>query len=143
MTELRDRLEVKDILIRAWSPVCERWLKLGYENLSRPEQVFVAILMLEAEVDNGGFSQYIYNGAGDQGEFAPGALREVGADSIAELCEQFYAMLPGGKPARTLDERLEQLNLAAAAIAPHDFGERCALSKSASTRSRTTSTPAS
>lgn len=120
-----DVKEAEGILFRAWDRVCAREQKLGFGNLRRAEQVFVSIWMLEAEVNNGGFSQYMFNSAGDQGEFVLEALREVGAGPVAETCEQFYVMLPGGRPARTQDERQAQLDSAADIIGEVEFEERC------------------
>ena len=47
----------------------------------------------------------------------------MGAEAAAAVCEQFYAMLSHGAPARTQDERQEQLDAAAATLGEDRFEE--------------------
>ncbi len=117
--------EAEKLLFGVWGGICADLERLGFDGLPKPEQVFAVIWMLEAEVENGGFSQYMFNSSGDQAALAPGALREVGAPAAAEVCERFYALLPGGAPARTQDERQAQLDSAAAARGEGRFEEDC------------------
>ncbi len=42
----------------------------NFDQLTRAEQILVTTWGLEADVDNGGFDQYDFNGAGDQAFFA-------------------------------------------------------------------------
>lgn len=116
-----DTSEAEKLLKRAWDRVFANEQRVGFDGLSRSEQVFSVIWALEAEVNNGGFSQYMFNSAGDQAALAPGALREVGAGGVAEVCERFYALLPGGAPARTQDERQAQLDAVAASLGEEQF----------------------
>ena len=74
------------------------------------------IWMLEAELKNGGFSQWMYNSYGDHAELTIAALREIGAEQAAAICERFFAMLPGGKPLPSRDDRQVQLDGAAASL---------------------------
>jgi len=120
-----DLREAEKLLFGAWDRVCARQQQLGFDGLSKPEQVFAVIWMLEAELNNGGFSQYLFNSSGDEAALATPALREVGAAAAAEVCEQFYALLPGGAPARTQDERQAQLDSAAAKRGEDEFEEEC------------------
>lgn len=115
--------EAEKFLSRAWDRVFASEQRVGFDRLSRAEQVFSIIWALEAEVNNGGFSQYMFNSAGDNAALAPGALREVGAVAAAEVCERFYALLPGGAPARTRDERQAQLDSVAASVGEDRFEE--------------------
>lgn len=120
-----DTREAEKLLFGAWDRINANLERAGFDGLSKAEQVFVVIWELEAEVNNGGFSQYMFNSYGDHASLAPGALREVGATAAAEVCERFFAMLPGGAPARTQDERQEQLDSAAAARGEERFEEDC------------------
>lgn len=57
--------------------------------LQRPEQrVFSAIRALQSEVNNGGFTQYFASHDGDSANFAPSALREIGAHRCAAIVEK-------------------------------------------------------
>jgi len=74
----------------------------GRDNLvtqSGPQKVFSSIWALEAEVNNGGFSQYFFNDSRETAGFVVEALRTVGARQTAGLCTQaidtaFSAGLP-------------------------------------------------
>jgi len=88
----------------AESPQARFW-KVGYDELSAAEKVFVAIWELEADVNNGGFSQYYYNSAGDHALHAPGALRAIGANTMAAIVEKANARFGAGGPPADRDER--------------------------------------
>jgi hypothetical protein len=81
-----------------------------YGELSAAEQVFVAIWSLEADVNNGGFSQYFFNSAGDYAAHAPGALRAIGAGTMAGIVEQANAQFGAGGPPADRDERQSALD---------------------------------
>jgi hypothetical protein len=55
---------------------------------SGPQKVFSPIWALEAEVNNGRFSQYFFNDCRETAGFAVEALKSVGARQAAELCRQ-------------------------------------------------------
>jgi hypothetical protein len=57
----------------------------NFDRLNRVDQVLVTMWGLEAEVNNGGFDQYYFNGAGNQAFFAPEALRAIGAHPMASI----------------------------------------------------------
>ncbi len=77
-------------------------------QLTDPEQVFICIWQLEAEVNNGGFSQYYSNSAGDLALEAPGALEAIGALHTANIVRSANDLFPGGPP-RDRDAREELL----------------------------------
>jgi hypothetical protein len=58
--------------------------------VDQPEQqkVFSAIWGLESQVNNGGFTQYFVSHDGEAAEFAPRALRTIGAKACADLVER-------------------------------------------------------
>lgn len=121
--ETMDVREAEKLLFGAWDRVFANEQRVGFGGLSRAEQVFWVIWALEGDVNNGGFSQYMFNSSGDQAALAPPALRAVGAEAAAEVCERFYAMLPDGAPARTQDERQAQLDAVAATLGEERFEE--------------------
>jgi len=112
------------ILCSVCDRVSARAEEVGFENLTRPEQVFDAIWWLEAEVNNGGFDQYMFNSAGDRCELVLDALAEVGAHATAEICREMYAMMPDGRPSTDRFTRQDQLELAHSTMG-EEFGERC------------------
>lgn len=83
----------------------------GFASLSPAEQVFFCVWSLEAEVNNGGFSQFYYNSAGDVACETPAALRAIGAAHTASLVEKANAVFgPAGPPA----DREERMRLVSA-----------------------------
>ncbi len=77
-----------------------RFLGTPFSELTLPEQVFVTIWTLEADVNNGGFDQYYLNSSGDRASYAPAALRTIGADATAVIVQRANATFgPGGPPA--------------------------------------------
>lgn len=95
------------------------------EALAHSDRVFVAIWTLEAELNNGGFSQWLFNSDGDHAEFSVAALREVGATQAAEVCARFFCLLPGGRPLPNRDARQAQLDAAIAALGEDAFEDAC------------------
>ena len=76
----------------------------NFEILSQAEKVFYLVFQLEGEVDNGGFSQFFYNSSGDFSNETPAALREIGANKTAAICDK--ALFPfGGALPQNRDER--------------------------------------
>ena len=74
--------------------------KDNFISQSIPQKVFSSIWALEAEVNNGGFSQYFFNSSRETAGFAVEALKSVGAVQTAELCKQAIAVaFPNGLPA--------------------------------------------
>jgi len=82
-----------------------------FETLSRPEQVFVCIWELEADVNNGGFDQYFFNGGGDHAQTAPEALAAIGAHSMKRIVEAALTVFGADGPPR--DRNLRQSALEA------------------------------
>ena len=61
--------------------------KRDFADQSPVQQVFSTIWALEAEVNNGGFHQYFLNCDGDTANFAPIALKQIGAIKCAAIVE--------------------------------------------------------
>lgn len=70
----------------------------GLQDLSPPEQTFILVWELEAEVNNGGFHQFFFNSDGDRAVLTPAALRQIGAEHTASIVERANAMFPGAPP---------------------------------------------
>ncbi|MGB6690272.1 MAG: DMP19 family protein [Terracidiphilus sp.] len=66
---------------------------------SVPQRVFSAIWAVEAEVNNGGFSQYFFNSSGETAGFVAEALDTVDAPRTADICRRaIAAAFPSGLP---------------------------------------------
>ena len=114
-------------LFGTWERICAHQGDASIESLDHADRVFAAIWLLEAEINNGGFSQWMFNSHGDHAEFTVAALREVGAEQAARVCERFFAMLPGGKPIPDRNARQAQLEAAEAAVGENAFENVCQL----------------
>ena len=64
-----------------------------------PQKVFTAIWEVEAEVNNGGFSQYFLNDSAESASFVVNALTTIGAHKTADICSRaIVTAFPGGLP---------------------------------------------
>lgn len=117
--------ELEGRLFAEWERVCRDEQRKGFAGLPHRDQVFHDIWMLEAELNNGGFSQYMFNSTGDRGLRAVEALREVGAASLANVCERFFALLASGAPAADQDSRQAQLDETAERMGEDAFEDAC------------------
>lgn len=60
----------------------------GFAGLSQPQMHYYSVFIYNAEVNNGGHSQYFVNSSGDHWKSAIEGLKEIGATSRAKiLCE--------------------------------------------------------
>jgi hypothetical protein len=107
-------------LFAAWDQIRARELELGRDGLAHADRVFVAIWDLEAQVNDGGFHQWLFNSTGDRAVETVAALREVGASDAAALCERVFALLPAGRPSPDHGARQQQLE-----DAGDDFEDAC------------------
>lgn len=82
---------------------------VGYEQLTPAERVVFCLDGLEREVNNGGFSQFFENSAGDHALETVEALRTLGAPRVAALVAQAVAVFPAGRPATDRERRQQQL----------------------------------
>ena len=62
--------------------------RVEFANQSEAQKVFSAIWALESQVNNGGFLQYFISSDGDTANFAPSALRRIGAQTCAGVVER-------------------------------------------------------
>ncbi len=86
--------------------------KIGTEFRTQPfpQKVFTAIWQVEAEVNNGGFSQYFVNSSSETAWFVVEALETIGAPKTADICKRaINAAFPEGLPSNP-----EQIRAAAA-----------------------------
>jgi hypothetical protein len=112
-------------LFAAWERINARQEQVGFAGLEHGEQMFIAIWELEADVNQNGFSGWMFNSAGEHAELAVAGLRELGAGAAANVCERFFALLPGGRPAPDQNGRQAQLEAAEAQHGEDEFEDAC------------------
>ena len=62
--------------------------RVKFSGQAEEQKVFSAVFGLEGEVNSGGFEQYFVSANGESANFAPVALRTIGAHAAAEIVEQ-------------------------------------------------------
>jgi hypothetical protein len=92
----------------SFDEVSDKHQSLGFDGLNEQEQAIYTIWWLEAEVNNGGFHQYLYNSASDDASIALKSLKSIGATKTANLLQRAIDIAFDGKVPRT---RLDRQNL--------------------------------
>lgn len=87
----------------------DRLSENGWESLSEPQRIVVAVRILTGEVENGGFSQYFVNSSGDRWRDALNGLSTIGAHADRALLEQALAKFGPDGPSVARAERHRQL----------------------------------
>jgi hypothetical protein len=82
----------------------------SFEEWTELERVIVTLWWLEADVNNGGFDQYFFNSGGNYAQFAPHALRTIGAPKMAAIVERANAVFGPKGPPSDRQERQRQLH---------------------------------
>ncbi|RFP09933.1 MULTISPECIES: DUF4375 domain-containing protein [unclassified Duganella] len=100
----------------AFAQACRRFDGTNFSQLDEIDRILVTIYGLEADVNNGGFDQYYFNGAGDQAFFAVDALHCIGAHRMAEIVSRANAVFGPNGPSQLSPVRQAQLFL----VAPND-----------------------
>ncbi len=107
---MSDPVDMNRALIVLSESSAARFWKDPYASLSRPEQVFLAVWELEAEVNNGSFHQYFGNSSGDNASQVVGALQEIRAMEMASIVQRAVSVFGTSAPAPNQGARLEQLD---------------------------------
>jgi hypothetical protein len=81
----------------------------GFEHLSPPQQHYLAVFFYNAEVNNGGHSQYFVNSSGDHWKSALEGLKEIGAEERAGILQKATALFGAAGPSVDNDPRHRQL----------------------------------
>lgn len=95
--------------------------RVPFADQAEPQQVFSAVWALESQVNNGGFEQYFRSSDHDAANYAPIALRAIGASQCADIVRRALAVVSSSplpisqEECETLidqldEERLEQLS---------------------------------
>lgn len=86
-----------------------RFFKVAFEELTLPEQVFLCVWELEAEVNNGGFDQYFSNSSGDYARHVESALVAIGAKRMQKIVRQAIETVGEEVLAEDQEHRQERL----------------------------------
>ena len=84
------------------------------EKLNPHERVILVVRLVEDEVNNGGFSQFMYNSSGSFAGDVVASMTAIGAVKTAEICQRalsaFGAEIPVDREARQelLDQKEEE-----------------------------------
>jgi hypothetical protein len=92
--------------------------KKGAAGLSQAQLYYLALVWLDAEVRNGGFSQYYFNSSGELAAHAVKAARAVGASELAVIIQRANDLFGKNGPHSDRDKRMVQLSK----IDPRAFG---------------------
>lgn len=99
-----------DFAVSLFEHAQEKTDRSGFESLSESERAAFCIYPLDAEVKNGGFSQYFYNPSGDFAAETATALQEIGAATAVSLLERAMSVFPGSQPSKEWEERQAQMD---------------------------------
>ncbi len=68
------------------------------EKLNKAQKVLYVTYELEAEVNNGGFSQYFYNSSGNLSNELVPSFKAIGAERTAEICQKAVSVFGDSVP---------------------------------------------
>jgi hypothetical protein len=111
-----DRNEMNRRLVMLAESKDVRLWQLGPDELTPAERVFRAVWELESEVNNGGFGQYFWNSSGSLVLHVVGALRLIGASTMAGLVDcaievvgRYHPWHDDGARQQSLNDRLPEV----------------------------------
>lgn len=84
--------------------------KIEFQTQCTEQKVFSAIWALESQVNNGGFLQYFSSWDGETANFAPFALRQIGAAACATIVERALILVSKNALPDNQDERNNLIN---------------------------------
>jgi hypothetical protein len=103
---LMNAVGVMDAYGFAW----DVYQRAGVEGLTEPQLYYLTLSWLDAEVRNGGFSQYYFNSSGELASFAVKAASAVGAAKLSDIIERANSLFGIDGPHPNRDQRMDQLS---------------------------------
>ncbi len=85
------------------------WKAEGTAALAQPQRNYLAVMVLDAEVRNGGFSQYFFNSSGDDWKTALSGLETMGSKERLAILKKTLAKFNKSSPSENRNQRMEQL----------------------------------
>ena len=95
-----DMTETEDLVFSVYEALLEK-AEYGdnMEALNEKERIFYITQQVEAEVNNGGFSQFFFNSSGNFSGEMVSAFEEIGAVQTAQICQRALDAYPVSLPA--------------------------------------------
>jgi HEAT repeat protein len=90
---------------RIWKAADEQ----GVAALSLPQRYYIAVVALDGQVNNGGFSQYFFNSSGDGWRTALAGLEAMESSERLAILRDAVARFPDARPPENREQRMEQL----------------------------------
>ena len=94
----------------AYGFVIDVYRRRGANGPTEPQLYYLTLSWLDAEVRNGGFSQYYFNSAGELAPHAMKAALSVGAPEIAAIVQKANALFGKNGPDPDRNKRMDQLS---------------------------------
>lgn len=94
----------------AYEFVIDLYQRDGASGLTPPQLHYLTLVWLDAEVRNGGFSQYYFNSSGELASHAVKAAQSVGAAELAKIIQEANALFGQRGPDPDRDARMDQLS---------------------------------
>lgn len=88
----------------------KRTSEVEYAHLSKPERLVYALLELDSEVRNGGFSQYFVNSSGNHSHDALEAVEAMGFKDRLDLMRQVFDLFGPVGPEADREKRQDQFS---------------------------------
>ncbi|MFN0020396.1 MAG: DUF4375 domain-containing protein [Pirellulaceae bacterium] len=85
------------------------WKAKGPASLTQPQRNYLAVVSLDDEVNNGGFSQYFFNSSGDDWQTALSGLEEMGSKERLAMFKEALAKFDKSSPSESRNQRMDQL----------------------------------
>ena len=82
----------------------------GFDSLTEPQRHYYATWMYDAEVNNGGHSQYFVNSTGDQWPIALAGLKAICATERASILQEATGLFGAQGPSQQNEKRHRQLS---------------------------------
>jgi len=94
----------------AYGFVTDLYHRKGIKGLTESQLYYLTLSSLDAEVRNGGLSQYYFNSSGELAAHAVKAARGVGATELAAIIREANALFGKDGPDADRDQRMDQLS---------------------------------
>jgi len=94
----------------AYGFVIDLFKRKGARGLTEPQLHYLTLCWLDAEVSNGGFSQFYFNSSGELAPYAVRAASAVGAPELAGIIQKANAMFGEKGPDPDRNKRMDQLS---------------------------------
>jgi len=92
-----------------WAFVCQRIDEVGWDDLSVPQKLYIAVSVYNGEVNNGGHAQYFFNSGGNDYEWVLEGLQAIGASKRAAILAEVVNLFGPSGPSTDREERQRQL----------------------------------